>query len=381
MTIFVVVVAAIWLVFAAVATRNILACRRLPPREELGDFAGRPRVSVIVAARDEEVRLEAAVRGLLEQADIELELIVVDDRSTDATPAILDRLSSEVPRLQVVRIESLPVGWLGKCHACWQGACRANGEWLLFADGDIHMCPDLIVRAVATAGRDGADHLCLWPSVNSRGALARSSILAWGQFLAVYCPAARINRDRGRRGVGIGAFNLVRASAYRAIGGHEPLRMEVVDDIKLGLLLRRAGFRQRLYSGFGDLEAEWAQSAWQVVKAVEKNWFAGLDYSLLKAAVVLLAIAILWIAGLAGPLLDPRYGWAALLGWLAPMVPALVQARLIRWPAYVVLLTPLGFVTFVLAGVHSTWKTLRQGGIRWRDTFYPLSALRAGLVK
>jgi glycosyltransferase involved in cell wall biosynthesis len=380
MAVFVLIVGVVWLLFAAMATRNILACRRLPPRAP-ADGAAPARVSVVVAARDEGARIEAAVRGLLLQEGVELELIVVDDRSTDATPAILARLAAEEPRLTVIRIDWLPEGWLGKCHACWEGARGARGEWILFADGDIHMRPDLVARAVATAERQGADHLCLWPSVNSRGALTQASILAWGQFLALYCPAARINRDRGRKGVGIGAFNLLRTSAYRAIGGHEALKMEVVDDIKLGLLVRRAGFRQRLYSGFGDLEAEWATGAWQVVKAVEKNWFAGADYSLTKAGTLIVVIVVMWTAGLLGPWLDGTWGWIALVGWFSPIVPAVVQARLTRWPIHVALLTPLGFVTFVLAGIHSTFKTLRQGGIRWRDTFYPLAALRAGLVK
>ena len=374
-------VAIAWLVFTLATTLNLLATPRLPGAADLNIGEGRPSVSVVIAARDEAARIEQTVQGLLAQQSIELELIVVDDRSTDATQDILARAAARDPRLSVLRVDELPECWLGKCHACWLGAKRARGEWLLFTDGDIHMRDDLVARAIAVAQRDAADHVTLWPGVNSKGILARASILAWGQCLAVYCPAARINRDRGRKGIGIGAFNLVRSEAYRAIGGHEPLRLEVVDDIKLGLLLRRAGFRQRLYAGFNDLEAEWAQSSLAVIRAVEKNWFARLDFSVVKSAACLTILSAMWLVGLAGPLLDGYAGWAALAGFLSPIVPALIQTRLTGWPWYVAIPAPLGFAMFILAGVHSTAKTLLQGGIRWRETFYPLAMLRSGLVK
>jgi glycosyltransferase involved in cell wall biosynthesis len=378
---FVLLAAALWLLIAIAAGWNILAAPPLPPAADLPAAVDRPRVSVIVAARDEAARIEHTVRGLLDQQGVDLELIVVDDRSRDETPSILARLNSEDQRVQGVRVDELPSGWLGKCHACWLGGERATGEWILFTDGDIHMRPDVLARAVAVARREEVDHIALWPAVNSRGSLARASILAWGQFLALYCPAARINRDRGAKAVGIGAFNLVRSAAYRHMGGHQPLRMEVVDDIKLGLLLRRAGFRQRLYAGFADLEAEWAHTAYQVIKAVEKNWFAGLDYSISKTAVVLGALTAIWLLAAGGPLLDGRLGWLGWAGLAAPIGPAWLQARMLRWPVYVAWLAPLGFITFICAGCHSTWQTLRHGGVRWRDTFYPLVELRAALVK
>lgn len=374
-------VAAIWMLFSATALRNLLAAPPLPKREALPPGDDRQAVSVIIAARDEAQRIEQTVRGLLAQREIELELVVVDDRSRDETPAILSKLSAEDARLRVVRIDELPAGWLGKCHACARGAEQARGEWLLFTDGDIHMRDDVIARAVATARREAADHLTLWPAVNTIGPLARGAILAWGQCLAVFCPASQINRDRGTRGVGVGAFNLIRAETYRVIGGHEPLRMEVVDDVKLGWLVRRGGFRQRLYRGFDEIEAEWAQSAAGVVRAVEKNWFAGMNYNLWHVTVILAVMSGIWLLGLLGPLLHPAAGWMAFAGWLSPVVPALWQTRQTRWPVWTALLTPLGFALFVVAGVNSTWKTLRQGGVRWRDTLYPLSELRKGAVR
>ena len=103
---------------------------------------------MVIAARDEAARIETTLRGLMAQTGVELEVIVVDDRSTDATPQILARLAGDFSRLRVLRVEQLPPGWLGKCHACSLGAAAATGKWLLFTDGDIHMQRDLIDRAL-----------------------------------------------------------------------------------------------------------------------------------------------------------------------------------------------------------------------------------------
>jgi len=130
-----------------------------------------------------------------------------------------------------------------------------------------------------------------------------------------------------------------------------------------------------------DLEAEWAQSLGQVIRAVEKNWFAGVDYSATKGVLVIGLVLTCCVAALLGPLLDPRWGWLALAGMMSTAFPAVVHARQSGWPWIIGLVAPLGFVVFALAGIHSMWKALRQGGIRWRETFYSLEELRAGLVR
>ena len=236
-----------------------------------------------------------------------------------------------------------------------------------------------LAKTRSASGPD--DHLCLWPTVNCTGTATRAVMVAWSQCLALYAPPWSINRDRGRRAIGIGAFNLMRTEAYRAIGGHEPLRMEVVDDVKLGLLLRRAGFRQRVYTAVADLEADFAHSLGDTVRAVEKNWFAGLGYSVTWSAVSILIFAVLCFTALAGPWLAPGIGWIALASLWAPTIPGMLQVRRAGWPMSVLPWVPLGYLLFCWAGIYSTWKTLRQGGIRWRDTFYPLAELRARMVR
>src|SRR5436190_58083 len=135
------------------------------PRQPVANAEVAPRVSVVIAARDEAARIESTVRHLLAQQGVALEIIVADDRSADQTGAILQRLAAEDGRVKPCRIEALPEGWLGKCHACHVGAGRATGDWILFTDADCWMKPDVIARALAVAGRQNVEHVTLTPGV------------------------------------------------------------------------------------------------------------------------------------------------------------------------------------------------------------------------
>ena len=257
--------------------------RRLPALDTLtapavGVPAGTVRCSVIVAARDEEARLEATVRHLLAQRHVALEVIVVDDRSTDATGNIL--ATPEDMRVRPMRVGHLPENWLGKCHACHVGASVATGDWLLFTDADCWLKPDVIARALRVAARDAADHITLTPGVAAETLGARAYHLAFLGSLANWISG--VNRDRSGAYLGIGAFNLVRTPAYRASGGYEALRLTVVDDIKLGLLLQRAGSRTRAFLGGPDVECHWGTTVPHMIKIMEKNYFAAVDFRLAR---------------------------------------------------------------------------------------------------
>ena len=160
--------AAIFLGMTASALFHLRWTRRLPSLSELTP-APQPiksvLCSVVLAARDEESRIETTLRRLLAQEGVRLELIVVDDRSQDGTSEILRRLAKEHGCVTVKRIDLLPEGWLGKCHACHVGASAATGDWILFTDADCWMKPDAIARALRVAERERADHITLTPGV------------------------------------------------------------------------------------------------------------------------------------------------------------------------------------------------------------------------
>jgi hypothetical protein len=374
------VVGALLLLLSLQRLRDLAGVRPLPatsPERHEGRAA--PRVSLIITARDEESRIETSVRRAIAQRQVELELIVVDDRSTDDTPGILGRLAVEHPRLTVLRVDRLPENWLGKPHACHVGAQRATGDWLLFTDADSWMADGVVARAVAAAETHRAHHVCLFPGEPNASVAARATLLNFSAGLVHY--ASKANRDDPDSMIGVGAFNLVRAEAYRSIGGHRALRLEVVDDLKLGLLLRRAGFRSRAFGAAADVEVHWAPTVGQLIRALEKNMFAMLDFSALRGVTAVVGLALIVLASLAAPALGGSGGIAAIVGWASTLIPSAIMARHSRWGLAAALLTPVTTPVMVVAVGNSVYRTLRQGGIRWRGTFYPLERLRRGLVR
>jgi glycosyltransferase involved in cell wall biosynthesis len=355
--------------------------RRLPALGTLttAPNASRIKCSIVIAARDEAERIEQTIRRLLAQRGVELELIVVDDRSTDGTSEILRELAKDDARVRVKRVDVLPDGWLGKCHACHLGASAATGDWILFTDADCWSKPDVIARALRVAERDQADHVTLVSGLDGGSVGLRASHLLFLISLANWISG--VNRNRPKSFMGIGAFNLVRAAAYRQCGGYEALRLTVLDDVKLGLLLRRAGKRTRAFIGGDDVECHWGRTAWGTVKLMEKNYFAAVDYRiglvLAGSVFVILAFAILALGLVSGTLA----GIAAALSPLSLICPSAILARRLGWRWAVAVCVPFMFPLFLFSVLNSTFVTLRQGGIRWRETFYPLETLRAGNVR
>lgn len=364
-----------WLVFAAGRLRDLRDVVQLP--DATGAAARPPRVSLIVPARDEAGGIEATVRALAAQRGVELEIVVVDDRSTDGTGDVLRRLAGEIPSLRTVRVERLPEGWLGKPHACSVGAAAAGGEWLVFADADALMGPDLLARAVAAARDSGAAHVALFPGETDATFGGRAAMLHFS--LGLVLAAGRVNRDAPGAFVGIGAFNLVRADAYRAAGGHERLRYEIVDDMKLGLEMRRSGFRSRAWAATGDLRVRWAATARGMVAALEKNFFAVFDYRVGTTVAFVALVIVPTAVTLATPLALATGRAAGLLPPLGLLSLALPCARLSRragWGVGPALAAPFMGPLLALAVARSMVRTLRAGGVRWRGTFYPLDELR-----
>ncbi|MBL8861424.1 MAG: glycosyltransferase [Planctomycetes bacterium] len=368
-------VAATWALADLALVRDVLCVPRLARTRP----ARTPRVTAVVPARDEAGRIEGSVRRLLVAEGVEIDVVVVDDRSTDGTGALVERLSAQDARVRLARVEALPAGWLGKPHACQIGGELARGEWILFTDGDVHLDPDVIARAVAAGDAAQVEHVVLTPGVEHPTPLASAALAAFA--LGLVGALARANRDERLGWAGIGAFNLVRAEAWRAIGGHAQLSFEVVDDMKLGLVLRRAGFRTRGFLGQGALTAAWGRSAREVVQLLEKNLFAFLCYRAPVAFGIVLLGTLAVLAGALGWLTGTWPGSAATLAWLALGIPAALGAARDGRSPFLGLLAPAGVAVILLAIARSTWRTLRQGGVMWRGTHYPLRELRARRVR
>ncbi len=340
-----------------------------------------PLVTVIVPAKNEQDAVGACLESLLRQDYPNLHIVAVDDRSTDRTPEILDTLAGMYPaRLTALHVRELPDGWLGKTHAMALAAGEAEtnrcSAWLLFTDADVLFAPPTIRLALAEAVDQHADHLVLPPSPILLGP-GEVALLGFFQLMGAWgvrlwrVPDLKAPRDV----LGIGAFGLVRASAYRQIGGYETLRMAVLDDLSLARRIKAAGLQTRAAFGAGLIRLRWAEGALGLVGVLTKNMFALFAFK----PVLLLA----GCAGIVALTLAPLVG----LGFAITRIPSalaltgiggmyLLLARYSQLPFWSFLLYPFGAVLLIYSLLHSMVVTLRQGGVRWRGTFYPLAELR-----
>lgn len=340
-----------------------------------------PRVSVVVAARDEARNIREALRSLLSLRYPDYELIVVDDRSTDGTGKILDSMAAENPALRVVHVDDLPPGWLGKNHALAAGAGRATGSLLLFTDADVVMEPTALARAVNALEAGTLDHLAATPGMGMKTPCLRMFGAAFIVFFSLFARPWKARDPKSGFHVGIGAFNLVRADAYRAVGGHDTIRMRPDDDLKLGKILKRGGFRQDAAYAPDFLAVEWYASLGELVRGLEKNVFAGCDYriglALSGAAFHLAASVWPWATLMAtGGATRALYGGVVLVATALAADCASFHGARRRYAAAF----PLCSALFVWIILRTTFLNLAQGGIRWRGTFYRLSELKANRV-
>ncbi len=346
------------------------------PAAGCSGLSAEPPVTVIVPARNEAANLDQTLKDLRAQHYTNLEILVVDDRSTDNTAAVAARHAEHDPRVQLLQVRHLPDGWLGKNHACWLAAGQARGRWLLFTDADVCFHPDAVRDAIARAEAERLDHLTLVPGSPLVGFLEAATLGFFGLlFLASTWGSLARSRRFQWAYAGVGAFNLVRRSAYEAVGGHEPLRLEVVDDVMLGWLLKQGGFRQELLFGGHRVQVHWQKGVLGIVLGLEKNAFAGMGYSAARTLGGAAGLVALFVIAPVYALVctDP----AALAACLATAATLARLTWLLGRRVVPAVCYPVAALVLVVALVRSAWRTLSSGVVRWRDTPYPLDRLRA----
>lgn len=351
---------------------------RLRPEPHGGAVAHAPLVSVILSARDEERRIGEAVRSLLAQDYPHLEVIVVNDRSTDRTAEVLAGIEDR--RLRVLSVRDLPTGWLGKTHGLWAGYRASKGELLLFTDADVIYRPASVRTAVACLEKRGLDDLTLFPGLELRSYLEAMFVTYFTiVFNLRYQPwAARWTWSPYY--VGIGAFQLIRRSAYERSGTHQTVALDVADDMMLGRALKRSGARQMAAFGTDLIRVRWVEGLAGVWEALRKNAYRGVNYStaaLIASTVMILIVDLAPVAGLFCP--DPavRTMSAVCLGLIA-LIYAL-GALHTAWAPWCAPAHPLAGTLFVIILWRSAICAWIEGGVRWRGTLYPLKDLRAQL--
>ncbi|ACF12982.1 glycosyl transferase family 2 [Chloroherpeton thalassium ATCC 35110] len=358
--------------------RILLTYRNMPVLSKQNYPHHAPLVSVIVPACNEASNIAKTLRSLIIQTYPNVEILAINDRSSDETGKIMRQLSQESARLRYLEIEQLPDDWLGKNHACQKGYELAKGEYFLFTDADVTFQPDVLEKTVAYAAHAHAEHIVTYPKLRTENIFEYALIALFGMlFTWKFNPGEAKNPKNKTAYVGVGAFNFISRRAYETLGTHRRLRAEVADDVMLGYYAKQAGFGTHILNGYDKLSVRWREGFLDTLRGIERSGFPGVNYSWL------------WVlAGVFGSvfgLILPY--WLLFFPGLLAKITAAISFLLI-WLSYVTLGNPLGksamatalhpFITiaFMYALVKSAVKITMEGGVWWRETFYPLELLK-----
>jgi glycosyltransferase involved in cell wall biosynthesis len=373
-------VAFVWVFYAidmAIGFRSLPRLRNFAPlRDEQC-----PTVSILFGARDEAEKLPGALETFLALDYPRYEVIAVDDRSEDETGKILDGAAQKHPQLKVVHVDCLPAGWLGKPYAMQQAFERSSGEWLVFTDADVHFVPDLLRRTVALAESKGWEHMTLLAHVDMSTMGEKIVLTFFNLALTMAIRPWSVSNPKSSTYFGVGAFQLVRRSAYEKMGTHRRLAMEVIDDVKLGKLAKMAGIRSGAAISDDAVTVEWHSGVGNIIRGTTKNFYAATGFrpwlACLQTFNTLLVFVFPFLA------LPFVRGWALVFAGIATGFAIMAQAGVAIEnnvsPLYG-LTHPIGGLLLAWMLARSTIVTMRQGGVIWRGTFYPIEELKRGSV-
>jgi len=372
-----VVLLVIWTLLTVQTVVNLMVFPSLSPKDPPGPPESWPMVSIIIPARNEERSIGTTIDAALAQDYPRFEVVPVDDDSNDGTAVQIAARATD-PRLIVVTCPPLPTGWLGKPHALSQGAARAKGKWLLFMDADVHLAPTTLRQTVGRCEAEGWDHLTLLAHFERRGFWEEVAMPLLPVFFFIFSPSFLALSRRRKLAFGGGAFNLVRRRAYEAIGGHQRLASSVVDDIRLAMELKAAGFVTRTKLGMSLVRLRMYHGLKEIVDGFTKNahaiW-AGREPLMLAVSSLLFAVNLLPFVWLPCLLLDaqqalrPPWSWVGASLALLLLCRAIVQRRQ-GFSLWSVPFHPLAMLVGFGITLRSLYMAYGQGVVRWRGREY-----------
>ncbi len=379
-------IAVVWLAHAAMVVQGMSTLPEVSPGNEPSLFASdEDEITIIVPARDEEASIKNTLNSLLASTGVCLQIIAVDDRSTDGTGILMDDVAAAAAggrhSLQVLHITELPKSWLGKPHAMAMAARQARSPWLLFTDGDVHFHPRSLEIALREAEALSADHLILIPSVILL-TLGEKAMLATMNALSQWMIRLwKVSDPQARDFIGVGGFNLIRREVYEKLGGFDRIRMEVLDDLRLGWLVKRAGYRQRVVIGRDLVRLRWLQGPLGVMRLAEKNAFAAYHYRIGFTLLVSLALFLVAVV----PVIAIFAGGLPLIGGVLTFIAfaAIFRAnrKVTATPPWLAILYPPSMLVVLYALLRSMTLALVRKGIDWRGTRYSLKELRRNSMR
>ena len=352
---------------------NLLFVPRLKARQPKRT----PLVSVIIPARDEERTIERTVRALFAQTYSALEIIVVNDRSTDGTGAILERLAKEDARLRVITGVEPPAGWLGKPWALHEGRQRATGELLLFVDADVIYAPETVTAAVSRIEESGVALITLLPQFEMHGFWEHIAMPNLAMMAFTVLPLWLGNRTRSPLlAVGGGTGNLVRRDDYDAAAGHEALKDAVVDDVGLARLMRRNKRRTEVVRADDLVSVRMYHGLREVIDGFTKNGFTVFGRSYILTTVLVILTLVFHVLPYALALTGDLLAIASVV--LIALVRVLLFASLRYRLDNAAFGHPLMTLLWCYILIRSAWYTGVRKELHWRGRRYDASRTRFG---
>lgn len=333
-----------------------------------------PKLSIVIAAKDEEKEIESALKSIFKQNYPDFEVIVVNDRSSDKTGLILEKLQSQFSKLKVETIKSLPVNWLGKNHALWQGANDASGDYILFTDADVKYSENCLRKIVSDVHSNQIEFATCFPDFISQEFWESVFNLNFAILLSLRIKFWSVSNPKSSAFCGVGAFNLVKKESYFKMGGHAKLPLEVADDMVLAKLMKQSGAKSALYSGKNELSVKWQTGGLKsVIKGIEKNAFSGFNYSWLKMILQMTNLLIITCAPFMAFLIDWRLG-------LFSVLPIAFIFQIYKHfqnnSIFYFVTLPIGALLLTYASIRSALIITLNGSVNWRDTKYSKSLLK-----
>ncbi|RLQ91135.1 glycosyltransferase [Falsibacillus albus] len=368
----------ILIVWIVIAIDLLIGIRKIEKLESTSALRDGPLVSIVIAAKNEADYIRRSIESQLQQTYRNIQWVLVNDRSSDGTGTIMDEMAKNHPQLSVIHIERLPDGWLGKNHALYKGFQQADGELILFTDADVVFEKHAVGKAVNYMIKNKIDHLTAAPDLKAEPFWLKTFVAFFLFGFSYYKRPWKANDDRSKIGIGIGAFNLIRSSVYSRIGTHEEIKACPDEDLQLGMLVKRFGYKQRMSTGLSLLQVEWYPSLLSALKGLEKNTFAGFNY---QAAMVVFAIAAVFISQvLPFFLIFTGDGWSKLLSVIVIALLFFLYKAVIKkmtnFSPWLFLVFPFTACLFLYSILRATFLTFKRGGIEWRGTMYSLKELR-----
>lgn len=355
-----------------------IGLKRIDRLEKENSLRDGPLVSIIIAARNEEKGLKTSLLSQFSQLYQNIEWILVNDRSTDQTPVIMDEIQVDHKNVNVIHIVDLPQGWLGKNHALFVGSKKAKGEFLLFTDADVLFHKEAVAKAIHYFMRHNLDHLTAAPNLHGQR-LWLNSFIAFFMFGFSYFKRPwQANHPRSKVGMGIGAFNLVRKDTYEKLGTHEVIKMRPDDDLMLGKKMKIKGYKQRIVTALLLLEVEWYSTLKEALIGLEKNTFAGLHYRLSMVFFAIFGVFVSQVLPFITLFTNDFILFSLSLSniLLLAICYSLIIRRMTTYSPWMFLIFPLTAILFIYSIIRASFLTFIRGGIIWRGTKYRLKDLR-----